>query len=196
MAIQTIKNISVLILDNEAKIANLVKDVLIALSFPERLIFTAVDGYEGLEILRKRPIDIVVTDWELHAQSEHANKARTAVIRTRWGDFPPVNGASFVDCLRTSPKSPNKFIPVIMLTGPTQSNHIMYARDCGVNEILMKPINAEDLAKRIIAIADQPRDFIISPNFRGPDRRRKTAPLPNGVSERRKLDMKIIKNID
>lgn len=194
MPIATIKNISVLVLDNEQKIANLVKDVLVALSFPERLIFTASDGYEGLEILRKRNIDIIITDWELHPNAEYSKLVKSAIIRTRWGDFPPINGASFVDCLRTSPKSPNPFIPVIMLTGPTQSGHIMYARDCGVNEILMKPINAEDLAKRIIAIADQPRDFIVSPNYRGPDRRRKTAPLPDGVSDRRKVDMKIFKN--
>ena len=183
-----------LVVDNEQKIANLVKDVLVALSFPDRLVFTASDGYEGLEILRKTPIDLIITDWELHPNEKYSKLVKSAIIRTRWGDFPPTNGANFVDCLRTSSKSPNRFIPVIMLTGPTQSNHIYYARDCGVNEILMKPINAEDLARRIIAIADHPRDFIVSPNYRGPDRRRKLANLPEGAEERRKIDMKIFKN--
>lgn len=192
--VTTIKNVSVLVLDNEQKIANLVKDVLMALSFPEKLIHIATDGYEGLEIMRKRNIDLIITDWELLPNKQYSDLVASTIIRTRWGDFPPTNGANFVDCLRTSSQSPNQFIPVIMLTGPTQSNHIMYARDCGVNEILMKPINAEDLAKRIIAIADQPRDFIVSPNFRGPCRRRKSNALPEGVEDRRKIDMKIFRN--
>jgi len=190
----SVKNISILVLDNEKKIAGLVHDVLVKLGFSPHLILMAEDGYQGIDLMRSRPIDLVITDWELLPTKEHQERAEKAVIRSEHGEFPPVNGASFVQCLRCFPKSPNPFVPVIMLTGPTLPNHILYARDAGVNEILMKPIIAEDLARRIVAVIEQPRDFITCPTYRGPCRRRKVMPLPEGMEERRKKDMKIIRH--
>lgn len=189
-----VKNIAILVLDNESKIADLIKGVLCKLGFSSHLIFTASDGFEGIDILRKRNIDLIINDWELLPQKEYLEIQKNSVVQSEHGDFPPVNGANFVRCLRRSPKSPNPFIPVIMLTGPTLPNHILYARDAGVNEILIKPIAAEDLARRIVAVVEQPREFITCPTYRGPCRRRKNIPLPEGKEDRRKQDMKIIRH--
>lgn len=189
----TVKNISILVLDNEKKIAGLIQNVLFRLGFSQSLIFTASDGFEGIEILRKRPIDLVITDWELHPKKEYLEITENSIVRSEHGEFPPVNGANFVRCLRHSPKSPNPFIPVIMLTGPALPNHILYARDAGVNEILMKPIIAEDLAKRIVAVVEHPRDFVTCPSYKGPCRRRKSIPLPEGMEDRRKNEMKVVR---
>lgn len=190
----SLKNICILILDNEQQIARLIRDVLIKLGFSPNLLLTASDGYQGLEILRKRPVDLVITDWELLPVKAYMEIASNSVIRSEHGDFPPTNGANFVRCLRHSPLSPNPFLPVIMLTGPTLPNHILYARDAGVNEILMKPIIAEDLAKRIVAVVEQPRDFITCPTYRGPCRRRKSTPLPPDKEDRRKLELKLVRH--
>lgn len=190
----TVKNLSILVLDNEKKIAGLIRDVLIKLGFSPSLILTASDGFEGINILRKRPVDIVIADWELLPTREYMEMAANSVILSEHGEFPPVNGASFVRCLRRSPKSPNPFIPVIMLTGPALPNHILYARDAGVNEILMKPLMAEDLARRIVSVVEQPRDFITCRTYRGPCRRRKQQPLPQGMEERRKQDRKLVRH--
>ncbi len=190
----SLKNISVLILDNEKKIAGLIRNVVVKLGFSPSLILTASDGYQGLEILRKRPVDLIITDWELLPVKEYLEIAQNSVIRSEHGDFPPTNGANFVKCLRHSPLSPNPYIPVIMLTGPTLPNHILYARDAGVNEILMKPIIAEDLAKRIVTVIEQPRDFITCKTYKGPCRRRKSTPLPPGKEDRRKHELKIIRH--
>lgn len=190
----TVKNLSILVLDNEKKIAGLIRDVLIKLGFSPSLIFTASDGFEGIDLLRKRPVDLIVTDWELLPTQEYREMADNSVIQSEHGEFPPVNGASFVRCLRRSPRSPNPFVPVIMLTGPTLPNHILYARDAGVNEILMKPLMAEDLARRIVTVVEQPRDFVTCPTYRGPCRRRKQQPLPPGMHERRKTETKVIRH--
>ena len=46
-------------------------------------------------ILRRDPIDLVITDWHME----------------------PTDGLQFVKFLRNDPKSPNPYVPVIMLTG-------------------------------------------------------------------------------
>jgi DNA-binding response OmpR family regulator len=189
----SLKNMSILVLDNESRIAQMITDVLNKLGFPMSNLVRASDGFEGLEILRKRSVDIVIVDWELLPQKEYLDLAENAVVRSRWGDLPPVNGASFVKCLRCSPQSPNPFVPVLMLTAPTKVNHIMFARDAGVNEILVKPIVAEDLARRIVQIVEHPREFITCTEYRGPCRRRRQAGPPPGSSERRRKEVKIIR---
>jgi CheY-like chemotaxis protein len=172
----------------------MVAKVLEQLGFPKHLITCVKDGYEGLRFLKKAQVDLIITDWELLPFGQVRHIVENSVVRSEWGDFPPVNGASFVRCLRRSKYSPAPFVPVIMLTGPTLPNHILYARDAGVNEILMKPLLAEDLAERITEIIENPRDFVTSNSYRGPDRRRKKQPLPEGVPEdRRKHDRKIIR---
>ncbi|MBN66857.1 MAG: hypothetical protein CMM94_04740 [Rickettsiales bacterium] len=180
----------VLLLDNDDKIIKLLENVLRALGF--ETIFTARDGYEGVKILREQSIDLVITDWDLQPIRQYPEGvSKDKVISTEWGDFPPNNGASFVHSLRHSPTSPHPFVPVIMITGPTLSNNIRYARDAGVNEILMKPVDARNLCRRIIEIVDNPRAFITSDNYKGPDRRRREAAWDK--EERRKLEVKVIK---
>lgn len=183
--------IDVLLLDNDPKIIELLRNVMSTLGFES--LSTALDGFEGIRLLKERPVDLVITDWDLQPVREYPdNIPSNAVITSEWGQFPPNNGASFVKCLRHSPASPDPFVPVIMLTGPTLMNNIRYARDAGVNEILIKPIVAEDLCGRIIEIVENPRPFITSEHYRGPCRRRRHVAL-NGKPERRKRDIKVIK---
>jgi CheY-like chemotaxis protein len=190
----SLKNMSILVLDNEKKIAQMITDVLNKLGFPMGNLHRAADGFDGLELLRKRSVDMVIVDWELLPQKEYIDLAENGVVRTRWGDISPVNGASFVRCLRRSPHSPNPFVPVLMLTPPAELGHILFARDAGVNEILVKPIVAEDLARRIVQIVEHPREFITCTAYRGPCRRRKQSTLPAGKLDRRRKDIKIIRH--
>lgn len=189
----SLKNMSILVLDNEKKIAQMITDVLNKLGFPMSNLHRAADGFDGLDVMRHHPVDMIILDWELLPSKEYMNLAENSVVRTRWGDLPPVNGASFVNCLRRSPHSPNAFVPVLMLTPPSELGHIMFARDAGVNEILVKPIVAEDLAKRIVQIVEHSREFITCENYRGPCRRRREIPLVEGQQERRRKDVKIIR---
>lgn len=183
--------INVLLLDNDPKIISLLHNVMKTLGFES--LTTAQDGFEGIKALKHKPIDLIITDWDLQPVKDYPdNFPANAVITSEWGEYPPNNGASFIKCLRHSPVSPDPFVPVIMLTGPTLKNNIRYARDAGVNEVLLKPIVAEDLCERIIEIVERPRTFITSEQYKGPCRRRKQMPL-NGRPERRKKDIRIIK---
>ena len=184
--------IDVLLLDNDPKIIDLLTKVMGTLGFES--LHTANDGFEGIKLMREKPIALIITDWDLQPVLDYPdNIPSNAVVTSEWGEFPPNNGASFVKCLRHSIASPDPFVPDIMLTGPTLMNNIRYARDAGVNEILIKPIVAEDLCERIIEIVERPRPFITSKDYKGPCRRRKKTEL-NGRPDRRKLDIKVIKH--
>lgn len=186
----SLKNISVLVVDNEQKIAELVRDVLNKFGFSNSLMKIATDGYNALEIHRTSAIDLIICDWEMLPCADYVTGAEHAFERIQYRNVPD-NGANFVRCLRRS--SINPYVPVIMLTGPTTPNHIYYARDAGVNEILIKPIMADDLARRIISVVEEPRDFITCDTYRGPCRRRHNIPLPPGMPERRYRTIKVIK---
>src|SRR6187431_3146833 len=63
---------------------------------------------------------------------------------------------------------------IIMLTGHSEKKRVMAARDAGVTEFLAKPISAKALYQRIINVVANPRPFIKTKTYFGPDRRRNT----------------------
>lgn len=69
-------------------------------------------------------------------------------------------------------------MPVIVCSAYTSEAIVSEGRDYGANEVLVKPVAAESIAKRISHVIDQPRPYIKAPDFFGPDRRRKTQKFP------------------
>ncbi len=86
----------------------------------------------------------------------------------------PVDGLEFVREVRTSEKSSNPFVPIIMITGHTEKHRVEAARDAGVTEFIAKPITAQSLFTRIAEIVERPRAFVRAETYFGPDRRRRT----------------------
>ena len=79
----------------------------------------------------------------------------------------------------------NPFVPIIMLTGHTEKDRVTAARDAGITEFLAKPISAKALYQRIVNVVANPRPFIKTKTYFGPDRRRNVNPNYIGP-ERRK----------
>src|SRR3546814_17973915 len=71
----------------------------------------------------------------------------------------PMDGLEFVRRVRTGEKSPNRYVPIIMLTAHTELHKIVEARNAGVHEVLAKPISAKALAERIVMVLHNPRPF-------------------------------------
>jgi two-component system chemotaxis response regulator CheY len=69
-----------------------------------------------------------------------------------------------------------KFLPVVLVSAFTSEDVVKASRDMGANEALVKPVSGEKLAKRILSVIDLPRPYIKSPDYFGPDRRRKDLP--------------------
>ncbi|MDE3015298.1 MAG: response regulator [Pseudomonadota bacterium] len=189
-----LKNIHVMIVDNDQKIIAIIVRVLQCFGF--RNIFEARDGFSAVETLRQHDIDLIITDWELLPLKQHDiyDLPSNPVVRSdQWSPVMPKDGACFVKYIRLSKYSPNPFVPVIMVTGLGLRGHIEYARDAGVNEIILKPLTIENLCERISMVIDRPRCFVTSASYKGPCRRRERAAL-KGQAERRKHDVKLFKH--
>jgi len=91
--------------------------------------------------------------------------------------------------IRTDKDSPNPFVPVIMMTGFSQKKRVFMARDSGITEFIVKPYTAKTLYKRIERIIEQPRQFVKSKDFFGPDRRRQRIPF-SGYDRRKNREEK------
>lgn len=186
-----LRNIQVLVADNDPKILELMAHVLNSLGFP--IVFTAQDGYEAVNIIRTNRIDLILTDWELSPQQDYSLVPPNPVVQSEaWAPVPPSDGAHFIQYLRVSKYSPSPYVPAIMMIGMGLKNSIEYARDAGVNEILLKPFSVEDLCSRIVRIIDNPRTFVTSKGYRGPCRR--THSIPHQAPERRRSDVRVFKH--
>lgn len=71
--------------------------------------------------------------------------------------------------------NPHRFLPVVVMTGYGDLDHVAAARDCGTTEFMLKPFSLQVVASRLRSITQHPRLFIAAGNFFGPDRRRRRA---------------------
>lgn len=85
----------------------------------------------------------------------------------------PIDGLQLTRMIRQNRDSPNPFLPVIMVTALTEIEHVIKARDAGVNEFLAKPVSARLLYCRLKSVIENPRPFVRTSGFFGPDRRRR-----------------------
>ena len=92
-----------------------------------------------------------------------------AVIDLQLDDL---SGLEFTQLIRTAPDSPDRMLPIIMVTAHSERRRIIDAINAGVNEFLVKPVSPKALFSRIRAVIERPRPFIKAPGYFGPDRRR------------------------
>ncbi len=149
-----------LIVDDNKHMRKLVEGILRSLGV--KTCVEAADGAGAFRELRHYPTDVIICDWNMS----------------------PLDGLDFTRMVRTGRDSPNPFVPIIMLTGHTEMNRVVEARDAGVNEFLAKPISAHALYTKISSIIEFPRQFIRSKDFFGPDRRRHENPSYSGPERR------------
>ena len=132
-------------------------------SFGAREVYEAEDGATALEMFTHYVPDIVIADWSM----------------------PIFDGLELAQMIRQPDGAGNPYAPIIMLTGHSEKRRVMVARDAGVTEFLAKPISAKGLYQRILNVVANPRPFIRTKNYFGPDRRRNINPGYSGT-ERRK----------
>ncbi len=142
-------DISVLIVEDNQPMMDLAKSIM--QTFGVKDVITAKHGEEGFQRFCAHKPDLVIADWMMK----------------------PMDGISLTRLIRTNPKSPNQFAPIILMTGFSEKRRVLQARDAGVTEFLVKPFNARDLYRRISQVIERPRQFVRSEDFFGPDRRRK-----------------------
>ena len=145
--------LAVLIVDDNQHMRSLVRTILESLGVSQ--ILEARDGSHALEKMGQAQIDLLIADWNME----------------------PMDGLELTRHLRNSPESPDQFLPVIMLSGHTERARVMQARDAGVTEFMAKPVSARSLYARIVSIIENPRPFVRTNDYFGPDRRRQMLPF-------------------
>lgn len=156
------KRLKILIVEDNQDIQKIIHDIIHTLGFG--VIDTAKNGEEAFSMFKAQKHDIIVTDWEMS----------------------PVNGLELVRNIRRDSESPNRFVPIIMITGYAAPKRVIEARDAGMTEFVVKPFTAEHIIKRITHVINHPRDFVETRIYAGPNRRRRDDSDYNGPEKRKR----------
>ncbi len=148
-----LRDINIFVVDGIDFTASLQRQMLRVLGARNIRVYTRSD--KAWSDFKRTPADIILTGWRIR----------------------PFSGLAFVDKLRNDGETPNPYVPIIMVTGYSDEEHVGIARDAGVNEYVIKPFSPKSLFSRIEAVIDRPRRFVRVPDFFGPDRRRTTKPF-------------------
>jgi CheY-like chemotaxis protein len=137
-----------LVIDDNAHMRRILRTLLHG--FGARDVYEAEDGAAGLEAFTHYMPDIVLTDWAM----------------------PIFDGLELTQMIRQPGANANPYVPIIMLTGHSEKKRVTAARDAGVTEFMAKPISAKALYQRVLNVVINPRPFIKTKSYFGPERRR------------------------
>jgi two-component system, chemotaxis family, chemotaxis protein CheY len=150
-----------LVIDDNVHMRRILRTLLH--SFGARDVHEAEDGAAGLEAFTQYSPDIILADWAM----------------------PIFDGVELTQMIRQPGANANPYVPIIMLTGHSERTRVMSARDAGVTEFMVKPISANALYQRVLNVVVNPRPFIKTETYFGPDRRRNVNPNYGGPERRR-----------
>lgn len=158
-------NLRVLIVDDNRFMRETVAAILDSIGIGT--VYHAENAEDGFVRTREKHPDVIISDW----------------------DMEPGDGITLVKWLRSREDSPDRYIPIVMLTGFSERNRVMEARDAGVTEFLAKPVSTKSMHARLMSIIDQPRPFIRTDHYFGPDRRRRASSEFKGRERRQNKDV-------
>jgi two-component system chemotaxis response regulator CheY len=152
-------NLVVMIVDDNDHMRRLLRSILEALSISQ--VREAANGMVALNDSKLMVPDVIITDMMME----------------------PLNGLEFTRMLRDDPSHPATGVPVLMVTGFSEKQHVEAARDAGVTEFLAKPVTVKGVGARLESLLNNPRRFIRSQSFSGPDRRRRQLPVEDDMRQ-------------
>ena len=148
------------VVDDNTHMRRIVRTLLRA--FGSREIYEAEDGASGLEAVEAYSPDILISDIMM----------------------PIFDGIELTRMIRNPEGGRHPFIPIIILSAYSEKKYVIEAREAGATEFLCKPVSASALYRRIQNIVENPREFIRTKSYFGPDRRRSVNPSYAGVERR------------
>lgn len=143
------KSKQIIVADAVSHTRNLVADVLRSLGYYH--IVHARDGNELLELTCEYEPRIVITTSRL----------------------PELSGLDFTRLIRAGYKNVSRLLSIIVMTDTPTKAFLDAAQAAGVDEMLVRPFNAQAMQVRIKAVMERPRPFIDSAVYVGPCRRRR-----------------------
>jgi CheY-like chemotaxis protein len=139
-----LSNLRILVVDDNEFMISLISAMMKAFGVGHCDIAPNADS--AMEKLSDTGADIVFIDWRM----------------------PGMSGIDLVGQIRKGRDSPNRYLPIVMLTGMNERKHVIAARDAGVNDFLAKPVAARDLYQRLVNLIEKPRPFVKEGDYFGP----------------------------
>ena len=132
-------------------------------------ITTAAEPHRALLLLREQEYDAIFCD-------EHVS---------------PVDGLPFPLAARRAGGVLNPLMPLFLLCNAPPRRQVERARDDGITDVLVRPVSAATVMRKLRAALAAPRPFILAGEFFGPDRRGQGRSPFRGDDRRRRLPKKI-----
>jgi two-component system, chemotaxis family, chemotaxis protein CheY len=154
--------LSVLVIDDQPFFRTLLVEVLRSIGVTS--VTVADDGLAGLKAFEDKRPDVVITDWMM----------------------PNLDGVALTKKIRAHPIEARKQTPIILVTATNQRSKIEFARSCGIDEFILKPISAKSIVERLREVIERPRPFVNLRTYSGPCRRRRAE--PNFLGPYRRFD--------
>ncbi len=117
------RDFTVLTVDDSKLIRQNVRKILLDIHIPD--ILEAEDGQEATEIISRRRVDLIISDWTM----------------------PRMNGQELLEWVRSNPGTLTT--PFIMLTAEGDQQRVLAALKGGVNNYIVKPFKPDILYRKI-----------------------------------------------
>lgn len=116
----------ILVVDDFKTMVKLITSLLRAMGFTE--IDEAADGTQALESMKRTQYGLVLSDWNMT----------------------PMSGLELLRHVRADAKL--KTTPFILITAESKAENIIAAKQAGVNNYIVKPLNAVTLKEKIASV--------------------------------------------
>jgi two-component system, chemotaxis family, chemotaxis protein CheY len=156
-----LRDLAILVADPSSYISMLIHSML--RGFGANKVLEVRNSISVFQALMAQRIDILICDMQL----------------------PSHGGLALVRAIRGRADNEHRTIPILLMSSDSSEATIKRARDSGANMVIAKPLAPASLYDRLSWIAFNPRKFVDTPNYFGPDRRFKIEGYPGGVGRRK-----------
>ena len=132
-------------------------------SFGANKVIEVEHSMDLIRILSSQKVDLLLCDTQIH----------------------PHNWLKLTQMIRRNATNENRTVPILLMSGDTSERIVKNARDAGANMVVAKLLSPNILYDRLCWIAFNPRPFIDTATYFGPDRRFKIEGYPGGVGRRK-----------
>jgi two-component system, chemotaxis family, chemotaxis protein CheY len=156
-----LRDLAILVADPSSYISMLIHSML--RGFGANKVLEVRNSISVFQALMAQRIDILICDVQL----------------------PSHGGLALVRAIRGRTDNEHRTIPILLMSSDSSEATVKRARDSGANMVIAKPLSPASLYDRLSWIAFNPRKFVDTPNYFGPDRRFKIEGYPGGVGRRK-----------
>jgi two-component system, chemotaxis family, chemotaxis protein CheY len=157
----SLKNLMILVVDKNLYMSAITIDMLRRMGANKLIVVRNVD--DAILAMAKNKIDILLCDTRI----------------------PPTGGLALTRSIRSDPNNAHRKVPILIMSGDPNEPQIRQARDAGANFVIKRPMSAACLYDRLTWIVFNPRPFVETPTYFGPDRRFRNLGYRNGVGRRK-----------